>query len=653
MKGESYLQLAERKKFLEKVYPFNLLPGQEISLLVENSGLLTFNRGEILLKQGEPPRQVLFLIVSGKVEIEVSDSQGISRAVAYRHPHDFFGETGLFTGDEYPGSVKALEKTECLTLPEEEFNVIFSRNNQFSGQITRLLVERMRTLYTKYMFEDNQRSKEPLLRSRVTEIMNSPVHTCTCEEGVIEVALIIARYNIGSVVVTKQVPEGERPVGIITERDLVNRVLGHKNLEQAIKLKAIQIMSSPLITVNSEAFTFQAFLLMARHNLKHIVVVDKGILTGIITTKDITSIQTAKPLSIINEIEMLDNFESLGRVRLSVEQVIQVLLNERATASEMCAIITGFYDRIYRRVAELALDKIIQEKGMPPSQFCLITMGSSGRREQYSQTDQDHAIIFADPEGQTEILRSYFLRLGELIVEGLEAAGFKRCGGKVMASNKDWCRSLEEWRAVTGRWAAYLSSDEKAVMQMSIFLDFRYMFGSAELSHALKKYVTVVFKRKNLSQISLADNALFKGTPLTLFGKIRTRRGTRREKLINIKLDGCIHVVDCVRIFCLRYGIQETNTMERIDRILEEKSFNADFKIELKEIKTAYEDLMRLRIQDAYTKLERGEEPDNMIDIDKLSLHDLALLKQSLILVSRILSITKHYYEHIINMPYR
>lgn len=644
------MQPAERKNLLEKVYPFNLLLEQEKDLLIESSGLLTFNRGEMVLKQGELPHQVLYLIVSGKVEIEVTDSQGIARVVAFRHPHNFFGETGFFTRDEYPASVKAIQETICLTLPEKELHNILSQNYRFSARITRLLVERMRTLYTKYMFEDDQGTKEPLLRSRVTEIMTAPACTCTREESVIEAARMIIRRNISSVVVTEREPEGERPVGIITERDLVNRVLGHQNLEQAISLKAGRIMSSPLITVNSKAFIFQVFLLMTRNNLKHIVVVDEGVLTGIVTTKDITRFQTAKPLSIINEIEVVENFESLAGIKRSVENVIQVLLRERATASEICAIITGFYDRIYRRVAELALDKIIQENGMPPAQFCLITMGSSGRREQYSQTDQDHAIIFDDPVGQAENLRPYFLKLGGLMVKGLEAAGFKRCNGGVMPGNKDWCRSLKEWKIVTGQWATYLSSDEKAVMQMSIFLDFRYMFGSAGLYRTLKEYVTAVFKQKSLPQNSLAENALFKGSPLTLFGKIKTRRGAHKEKLINIKQDGCIHVVDCVRIFCLRYGIQETNTMERIDRILEEKFFKEDFKSELREVKAAYQDLMRLRIQDAYTKLGRGEEPDNLINIEQLSLHDLALLKQSLILVSRILSITSHYYGHIINL---
>ncbi len=639
------LQPEEKKKFLEQVYPFDLLTEQEKDLLVHNSGLLTFNDGEVLLKQGEFTRQALYLIISGTVKIEVSDSQGIARVVVYRNPYEFFGETGIFTQYEYAASAIAVQETICLTLPEEEIYKILSQNHQFSARLTRLLVERMRTLYSKYMFEDDQRTEEPLLRSRVTEIMTAPPSTCSLDDSIIKVVKTIISRNISSVVVTKRGLEGEIPVGIITERDLVKRILGHDNLKQAEHYKASQVMSSPLITVTSEAFIFQAFLLMAKNNIKHIAVVDKGILTGIITIKDITRVQSARPLSIINNIEVAEDFEGLGRIKQSIEQVIQVLLRERATAREICAIITEFYDRIHRRVVELALGQITREKGIPPAQFCLITMGSSGRREQYSQTDQDHAIIFDAPEGNQSELRPYFLKLGELIVTGLEASGFKKCNGGVMSSNTDWCRSLDEWKNLTGAWATNYSNDEKAIMSMSIFLDFRYMYGAHELYLSLKEYVTDTFKQNSMSQGFLAEFALSKDSPLTRFGQIRTRRGTNKEKLVNIKQDGCIHVVDCVRIFSLRYGIPETNTMERIDRILEENSFNADYKNELREIKAAYEDLMRLRIQDAYNKIKLGKERDNMINIQQLSLHDLALFKQSLILVSRILSIADYYYN--------
>ena len=116
------MQPEEKKNFLEKVYPFNLLTEQEKDLLVHNSGLSTFNSEDVLLKQGELTHQALYLIVSGKVKIEVSDKQGITRIVVYRHPYDFFGETGIFDQIEYPASVKAVQETLCLTLPEEIFN---------------------------------------------------------------------------------------------------------------------------------------------------------------------------------------------------------------------------------------------------------------------------------------------------------------------------------------------------------------------------------------------------------------------------------------------------------------------------------------------------------------------------------------------------
>ena len=106
--------------------------------------------------------------------------------------------------------------------------------------------------------------------------------------------------------------------------------------------------------------------------------------------------------------------------------------------------------------------------GPPPVDYCWITMGSSGRKEQYARTDQDNGIIYGDvPEDEAEEVKNYFLILGEKVVAGMEQYGFERCKGKVMANNEKWCRSFRSWRHNIKGWIDNLLPEN--IRLMTIF----------------------------------------------------------------------------------------------------------------------------------------------------------------------------------------
>jgi len=76
------------------------------------------------------------------------------------------------------------------------------------------------------------------------------------------------------------------PVGIITERNLVNEVLA-KGRDPS-KTKVSEVMSSPLVTVDPEASLIDAAEIMKKNNVRKLPVVREGILYGIVTARDIT-----------------------------------------------------------------------------------------------------------------------------------------------------------------------------------------------------------------------------------------------------------------------------------------------------------------------------------------------------------------------------
>ena len=122
-------------------------------------------------------------------------------------------------------------------------------------------------------------------RMVVKDVMTSPVITVN-EDGIVhELTKLMDKNDVGCIIVTDK--EG-RPVGIITERDLITRVLA-KNL-LANKVKAKKVMTSPLLTIDPDEPLAEAARKMSRLNVRRLGVIYKGNLVGLISSKDILAV---------------------------------------------------------------------------------------------------------------------------------------------------------------------------------------------------------------------------------------------------------------------------------------------------------------------------------------------------------------------------
>jgi CBS domain-containing protein len=133
-------------------------------------------------------------------------------------------------------------------------------------------------------------------RMLVKDIMASPVITINEDETIDKAAQLMAKHNLGCVIVTSK--KGKKPLGIITERDFVTRVLA-KNAK-ASKLIAKDVMTTPLITVDPDETLSEAARRMSRLNIRRMGVMYKGNLAGIISSKDILAI-TPELIEIMQE----------------------------------------------------------------------------------------------------------------------------------------------------------------------------------------------------------------------------------------------------------------------------------------------------------------------------------------------------------------
>jgi len=119
----------------------------------------------------------------------------------------------------------------------------------------------------------------------VREAMSSPVVTVSENDSTANAARVMKEHGIGALFVH----DGEsRPVGIVTERDLVYRVIAEGRLPGEIKVE--DVMSSPLVTVDPEASLEDAMALMGSNDIRRLGVVYRGSLEGVISNKDIIRI---------------------------------------------------------------------------------------------------------------------------------------------------------------------------------------------------------------------------------------------------------------------------------------------------------------------------------------------------------------------------
>jgi signal-transduction protein with cAMP-binding, CBS, and nucleotidyltransferase domain len=125
------------------------------------------------------------------------------------------------------------------------------------------------------------------LRSRmlVKDIMSSPVITTDEDATANRAAQLMDKHGVGCIVVTSK--DG-KPLGIITEKDLVSRVLA-KNIKPD-SLKVREVMTSPLITIEPSEKINDAARRMSRLNIRRLGVVYKGQLVGILSSKDILAV---------------------------------------------------------------------------------------------------------------------------------------------------------------------------------------------------------------------------------------------------------------------------------------------------------------------------------------------------------------------------
>lgn len=467
------------------------------------------------------------------------------------------------------------------------------------------------------------------LTEPVSESMSKPI-SCYYETSISQAISIMNKNQTGSLIITDK---EENLIGIVTDRDLRERVLGNNT---DLKEKIYTIMSSPVITVNESAPTFEAIFILHDKNIDHLVVIDSSKKTkGIIKSSQIMKYDQYSTTLLTYKIKNSTTIEQLQEIQERVPKIISSLLEAGALPENISQIITNVSDEIYKKVIEF----ILNELGPAPTKFAVILLGSEARKEQTLATDQDNAIIYEDVENNQSAISEYFMLFGEKLCSSLNTIGYSYCKGNNMAMNKKWNQSLNHWKEYFTDWIT--EPDNKALVNCNVFFDQRIIYGDNNLLEELKKHIQRLQKEYPSFLSHMALNTLNYKPPIGAFGKIITDTENNQEKRFNIK-ESIIPIINYARLYAIKYEINETNTLDRLEQMYLQKIIEEE---QYRTIIQAYLHLMELRYKNQIDRVKENKSPDNHIIMSGLTEMDKIILKSSFSQISLIQKKVAHDFH--------
>lgn len=529
---------------------------------------------------------------------------------------------GAMSGDALAGwSATAIDACEVAQLPANELLPLAAAHPQAALFIAALP------------------STTPLERGGDPNLglMTRPVHTLLKRAPVtlpptatiLEAAQTMREHRVSSVLLIEQA----HLFGLVTDRDLRNRALA-SGLDPA--LPVLEIATVAPLTVQRSQPAFEALLLMARHNIHHVPVLDGQRLVGMLTATDLTEQHSTSAVYLASEVHKQPSLDGLVATAGRVKQLQRNLAAADASAYSTGHIVTAITDAITTRLLQLAEARL----GPAPVDYAWVAAGSQARSEQTAKSDQDNCLVLDDRYDEAAH-GAYFKALAEEVNTGLDACGYVYCPGDMMARTDAWRQPQHRWLEYFDGWTH--TPEPTALMLTCVFFDLRLVHGRASLLDELRTRVLQSTRERSLFLAHMVGNALKHRPPLTLFGGISTVRHGELRDAVDLKHHGIVPIVDLARIYALAGGHAAVNTHDRLMVAAQSREISEQSARDLRE---ALEFLAALRIRHQANQIALGREPDNFLSLSELSNFERGQLKDAFGVVGTMQSVLAQRYRH-------
>lgn len=466
-----------------------------------------------------------------------------------------------------------------------------------------------------------------LMTTPVQSLVKRPPITLPPETPIREAAEVMRDKRVSSVVILQ---EGHL-FGLITDRDLRNRVLA-VGLDSERPIMDIATLAPMSIQVQRPAF--EALMLMARHNIHHVPVVDGQQVVGMITATDVTEQHSTSAVYLASEIHKQPSVEGLQHSTAKIKRLQQSLAAAESSAYSSGHIITAITDAVTSRLIQLAELQF----GPAPVDYVWVAAGSQARNEQTAKTDQDNCLVLSDDYDEATH-GEYFEKFARFVCDGLDACGYVHCPGEMMAMTPQWRQPRKRWAEYFHRWTS--QPDPKSLMLTCVFFDLRAIHGNSALLDNLRADVLARTKGNSIFLAFMVGNALTHQPPLGMFKGISTIRSGEHKGTIDLKHTGIVPIVDLARVYALAGGHPEVNTH---DRLMASVDGGAISEQSAHDLRDALEFLAFTRIQHQTRQVAAGKSPDNFLNPDEVSNFERSQLKDAFGVVQSLQNVLQTRY---------
>ena len=627
---------------LRNTEPFDQLPEDLFAEFSQATEVKTFPPHTHVFNQHDPPTGYLYLVRKGLIEIVALTPGGSEMVVDYRNEGSFFGGTPVFSQEPYTAGARTVKETECYLIPAAALREAARQYPYLSEYFSRAVFSRVRNLYTDMVNEHGREAQAQIeaypFQKRLGEIMSSPVETCLPETSTKEIAKQMAARGIGAVLVCDPL---QNIAGIVTERDLVSKVLSREKVDCS-QVSAAEVMTPAPFTMAPDTYMYEATSFMMSHKIKHLPIVDQGHTVGIISLRDLMRYRSQKSMLLVGTIKEAGTIDDLVQARSEMVKIAKALLSESRSPFETMEILSYIHHCILKRGYDLVFNQL-REEGIeiPDIRFCFIIMGSGGRREMLLGPDQDNGFICADyPDERHAEIEVFFDLFGERLVEAYAQIGYPRCKGGVMGKNAFWRGRLKDWNARIYDWVHV--PEPKKVMYSTIFFDFMPLAGEASLCQDLRDIVYRHIREFPLFLFHMMEQDFKHKVPLGMLGRFSVEKDKEHKGQLSLKQAGSVFIVDCIRMYLLENQLDAVTTIERLERLVEVGIFNHDT---AEHIKAAFEAFTFLRLRNEIRLIDQGKFPSHYLDPYALSKNEQDLLKEAFRAASKLQDSARRHFN--------
>jgi CBS domain-containing protein len=577
--------------------------------------------GTTLLAQGQLPSR-LGLILSGSVRLSDPDLNLSVQLEA----GDLFG----FGATPAPqlATWQAVAATDCEVawLPAQALAQLCTKHAQLAYFLPSLQP------VLQPQAEPNQRVNASgnalnLLGTPVRSLIKRAPITLPPETSIQATAELMRDLRVSSVLLIEQ----DLLFGLVTDRDLRNRVVA---LSLDITRPVADIATLAPMTLSANSPAFEALLLMARHNIHHVPVMEGDHILGMVTTTDLTEQHSTSAVYLAGDIYKQTTLNGLKNISTRVKQLQQHLAAADASAYSTGHIITAITDAFTTRLIHLAEAQL----GPAPIDYVWVAAGSQARNEQTAKSDQDNCLILDDAFDEAAH-GAYFKAFSTFVCDGLAECGYIHCPGDMMPMTDTWRQPRRVWAEYFRKWVD--SPKPKSLMLTCVFFDLRAIHGQAELLDGLRQQVVQHTKGNSLFLAYMVSNALKHRPPLGMFGQITLSRGGEHPHTIDLKHTGIVPIVDLARIYALAAGVTVANTHDRLEVSAQAGEVTEQ---SAHDLRGALEFLGKLRMAHQARQVAQGQAPDNFLALEELSNFERSHLKEAFSVVQTLQGVLGQRY---------